>query len=162
MQEAAGTIPHWMQIALTVLASSVTGIGIDRLYNNWLNRKKPAAEIHVTEANATEIKIRSSAAAGDAVVRFMDRLDTAQATIDRIRAESQETIDRLRAERDAWQDEYDKVFVERDRALMENAKLKGEVDLYEKEIKRMAATLTLQEKNYDNTKHQKIGPIEAE
>jgi hypothetical protein len=91
MQENA-TIPHWMQLALTALASTLSGIGIDRLYNTWLNRKKPAAEIHLTEANAAEITIRASSSAGEAVIRMMDRLDSAQLT-----------IDRLRGERDSWQ-----------------------------------------------------------
>jgi len=145
MQEHATGIPQWLQLALTSLASIVGALGIDRLYNNWLNRKKPAADIHVTEATATEITVRSTASAGDAVVRFMDRLNVAQ-----------ETIDRLRSERDAWQDQYDQVFVDRDRLLVENAKLRGEVDLYEKEIRRMAATLHLEEKNYDNTQNQAI------
>jgi len=149
MQETSSTIPHWAQLVLTAVASILSAIGIDRLYNNWLNRKKPAADIHLTEANVTEINVRSTASAGDAVVRFMDRLDTAQ-----------QTIDRLRAERDSWQDEYDKVFVDRDRVLVENEKLKGEVDLYEKEIRRMAATLALEDKNYDNTKHKQVGPID--
>lgn len=91
MQEV-GTIPHWMQLALTALASILSGIGIDKVYNTWLNRKKPAAEIQVTQATATEITLRSSSAAGDAVIRMMTRLDQAQVT-----------IDRLRDERDEWE-----------------------------------------------------------
>lgn len=82
-----GTIPHWMQLALTALASILSGIGIDKLYNTWLNRKKPSAEIHLTEATATEVTVRARSTAGDAMVRMMDRLDVAQITIDRLRCE---------------------------------------------------------------------------
>lgn len=83
MQEA-GTIPHWMQLALTGIASLLSGIGIDKVYNSWLNRKKPAAEV-------TEITVRASSNASESVMRMMDRLDAAQLT-----------IDRLRGERDDW------------------------------------------------------------
>jgi len=161
MQDSPIGIPHWVQLALTGLAGILSKVGIDRLYSAYLNRHKPAADVHLTEASATEITLRTTANAGDAMMKFMDRLDLAQTTIDRVRAESQQTIDRLRAERDSWQDEYDKVFVDRDRILLENAKLKGEVDLYEKEIRRMSATLTLEDENYDGTKHKQIGPIDT-
>lgn len=161
MQETSSAIPHWVQLILTAIASILTTLGIPHLYSNWLNRKKPDAEIHVTEATATEITVKSAATAGDAMMRFMDRLDTAQDTIDRVRAESQRIIDRLRAERDSWQDEYDKVFVERDHALQENVKLRGEVKLYEEEVKRMAATLHLESKNYDDTRDREVGPTDA-
>lgn len=90
MQENS-SFPHWMQLALTALASILSTIGLDRLYNNWLNRNKPAAEIHVTEATATEITVRASSSASDAIMRMMDRLTTAQVE-----------MDRLRTERDDW------------------------------------------------------------
>jgi hypothetical protein len=91
MQESPANVPHWIQLALTAVASILSTIGIDRLYNNWLNRKKPAAEIGLTHATATEINVRAGSSAGDAVMRMMDRLDTAQSV-----------IDRLRSERDNW------------------------------------------------------------
>lgn len=91
MQESLANVPHWIQLALTAVASILSTIGIDRLYNNWLNRKKPAAEIHLTQATATEVTVRAGSSAGDAVMRMMDRLDAAQFT-----------IDRLRGERDSW------------------------------------------------------------
>jgi len=160
MQESPSVIPHWAQLILTAVASILSAIGIDRVYNNWLNRKKPVAEIHLTEANATEITVKSAATAGDAMLRFMDRLNVAQDTIDRVRAESQQTIDRLRAERDSWQDEHDKVFVDRDRWRREAEKLKEEIKLYDKEMQRMAATLHLENKNYDDTKDKPVGPVD--
>jgi hypothetical protein len=68
---------------------------------------------------------------------------------------AQETIDRLRAERDAWQDEHDKIFVERDEMLRCNGLLKEEVKNYENQIRTMSATLTIEHKNYDNTQDAK-------
>jgi hypothetical protein len=136
--------PHWIQTALGWLASGVAGGLIVRLWTTWLNRKKPAAEIHVTEATAGEIKVRASSSASDAVMRMMEHLGRAQ-----------ETIDRLRAERDAWQDEHDKIFVERDEMLRRNGLLKEEVKNYENQIRTMSATLTIEHKNYDNTQDTK-------
>lgn len=96
MQESPASIPHWMQLALTGVASILSGIGIDRLYNVWLNRRKPAAEIHLTHASATETIVRSYSSAGDAMGRMMDRLDAAQVTIDGLREER----DRLKLRND--------------------------------------------------------------
>lgn len=92
MQESIVNAPHWLQLVLAALASLIARDGIVKLYHVWLNRNKPAVEIHRTREEATEIQVRSSSAAGDAVIRFMDRLTVAQ-----------ETIDRLRNERDEWE-----------------------------------------------------------
>ena len=86
------TTPAWLQTALGWIASFITGATIFKLADIWLNRKKPAAEVSVTEATATEITVRSHSTAGDAIIRMMGRLDEAQAT-----------IDRLRNERDDWE-----------------------------------------------------------
>ena len=150
MQET-GTIPHWIQLALTALASVVSGIGIDKLYNTWLNRKKPAAELHITEETATEIRLRSHSTATDIVVKMMDRLDAAQVTIDRIRGE-----------RDAWEGQYGEVFTEKVRVQHENERLREENKGYEKQIKRMQRTLAENGWNYDNTQDIPIGPLTTE
>src|SRR5690349_22833430 len=86
------TTPAWLQTALGWLASFITGATIFKLVEIWLNRKKPAAELHVTQATANEITARSNWTAGDAIMRMMTRLD-----------EAQTTIDRLRSERDEWE-----------------------------------------------------------
>jgi len=147
--------PHWIQNALGWLASGVAGGLIVRIYTAWLNRKKPAAEIQLTTATATEVNVRAGSSAGDAVMRMMDRLDKAQSANDQLRAESQVIIDRLRTERDAWQDEYDKAFTERDEFLRQNGLLKEEIKSYENQIRTMRATLTLKDTNYDNTQDSK-------
>lgn len=90
MQGEIQASPHWLQIALGLVAAFFTGGGIFKLYDTWLNRKKPAAELHLTQETATEIKVRAHSTAGDSLARMMDRLDKAQATIDRIRSERDE------------------------------------------------------------------------
>lgn len=96
MQDGIPQAPHWLQLTLGIVAALLGGVGIDRVYSTWLNRRKPASEIHLTEETATEVRVRSSSAAGDAVMRMMDRLDAAQTT-----------IDKLREERDDWQQKYE-------------------------------------------------------
>lgn len=139
MQEGTH-VPQWLQLASSILAGIVSGIGIDKLYNTWLNRKKPSAELHVTEETATEIRLRSHSTATDIVVKMMNRLDEAQITIDRIRGE-----------RDAWEGQYGEVFTDRARIKQENERLRGEAESYEKQIRRMQRTLADNNLNYDNT-----------
>jgi FtsZ-binding cell division protein ZapB len=88
-------------------------------------------------------------------MRMMDRLDKAQSANDQLRAETQITIDRLRAERDAWEDQYDEVFVERDDLLRRNRSLEDEIRSYDDQIRTMKATLTISHQNYDNTQDVK-------
>jgi hypothetical protein len=101
MQESSA-FPQWIQTALGWLAPIIAGGAIHRLVTTWLNRHKPAAEVHVVEATATEITVRAGSSAGDSVMRMMDRLDVAQLTIDRLRTERDDWRMRtLRAEDDA-------------------------------------------------------------
>lgn len=146
MQEGA-QVPQWLQLASSILAGIVSGIGIDKLYNTWLNRKKPIAELHVTEETATEIRLRSHSTATDIVVKMMNRLDAAQVTIDRVRAE-----------RDGWEQQYGEVFTDKARLQRENAQLLSENDSYEKQIKRMQRTLADNNLNYDNTQDIPLQP----
>lgn len=88
MQEGVPQAPHWLQYGLGIVAAILSGVGIDRLYNSWLQRKKPTAEIHKTEAETTEVHVRARSSAVDALGRMMDRLDAAQVTIDGVRAEN--------------------------------------------------------------------------
>lgn len=148
MQEGINASPTWIQIALGALASFIAGGAGYKYLNTWLNRKKPAAEITVTEATAAEITVRAGSTAGDAIMRFMSRLEQAQAS-----------IDRLRIERDSWEEQYDAVFTERARLARENSKLQSEVDAYEKQMKRMQRTMAENNINYDNTQDDVIGPL---
>lgn len=133
MQETSH-VPQWLQLASSILAGILSGIGIDRLYNTWLNRKKPAAELHVTEATATEITIRSHSTAGDAIMRMMTRLD-----------EAQNTIDRLRAERDDWEMKAFDLQVELKDSRTANALLTAQAKLDNHHIRKQAAFIEAQE-----------------
>jgi FtsZ-binding cell division protein ZapB len=124
----------WKELVLAIVASSIATGGIYRLVNIWLHRKKPSAE-------TAEITIRAKVTEGDAVARWMDRLEVAQTN-----------IDRLRHERDKWQDQYDIVFVQRDELLKENGLLRTENKAYATQIEKMYATLKTHDLNYDDTK----------
>ena len=148
MQENLATSPAWMQTAFGWIASFVAGGTIFKLIDIWLNRKKPAAELHVTEETATEIRLRSHSTATDIVVKMMNRLDEAQITIDRVRGE-----------RDAWEGQYGEVFTEKQQLKVENDKLKRELKLYDEEVKRMQRTLADNHLNYDNTQDVPIAAL---
>lgn len=102
MQEHLIASPTWQQLAWGVVAGLFTGGGIVKLWNTYLNRRKPAAEVTVTEATATEITVRASSNASESIMRMMDRLDSSQLTIDRVRAERDEwRTEALKARDDA-------------------------------------------------------------
>lgn len=140
MQESLNASPTWPQTVFGLIAALLTGGGIVKLWNTYLNRRKPAAEVQLTQATATEVTIRAGSSASDAVMRMMDRLDQAQLT-----------IDRLRSERDQWQDQYDKAFTERDELLRQNGLLQKEAESYESQLVTMRATLKANRLNFDNT-----------
>jgi uncharacterized coiled-coil DUF342 family protein len=91
MQENPSAIPHWLFQVLQSLALFGAGGFIVRLITIWQNRKKPVVEAQKTEAETTEIRIRSYSTAADSNLRMMERL---QDTLD--------DIDRIRKERDEW------------------------------------------------------------
>lgn len=93
MQDASTPLPHWLFQILYPLAWLIGGGGIVKLITIWQNRKKPVVEAQKTEAETTEIRIRSYSTAADSNLRMMERL---QDTLD--------DIDRIRAERDHWKE----------------------------------------------------------
>jgi hypothetical protein len=149
MQEGLSASPTWIHTAAQWVVSFVVSGGILKLINLWQNRHKPAAEIHVTEATAAEITVRAGSTAGDAIMRFMGRLEQAQAS-----------IDRLRMERDGWEGQYDEVFVDRARLQREHDRLLSENASYEKQIRRMHRTLAENNVNYDNTQDMPVQPLD--
>lgn len=128
MQETPTTSLTWTQLALSILATLLTGGGIFKLIDTWRYRKKPAADIDVVEATATEIKVRSHSTAGDSLARMMDRLDVAQTT-----------IDRLRGERDDWQLEAFDARVELRESQNENAQLMVQAKIDNHQIRKQMA-----------------------
>lgn len=147
MQHDSLAIPQWILESLKWLAGISAGGLIVRLVTLYQNRHKPAAELHRTDAETTEITVRASSSASDAVMRMMSYLTQAQVMIDRLRDDN----GRLREERDCWQDEYDKVFVERNDLAQRNDLLKQETKTYAKQIEQMHAVLKLHGLNYDNS-----------
>lgn len=131
MQDASTPIPHWLFQILYALAWLIGGGGIVKLITIWQNRKKPVVEAQKTEAETTEIRIRSYSTAADSNLRMMERL---QDTLD--------DIDRIRAERDSW----------RERA--ESAESQRKID--EHYIKRLMAANELGVKlsDMDNPSHK--------
>ena len=86
--------PHVVYLALAGILGYFAKAGY-RWVRLWLERDKPKAEVHESEARATEIIVRSHSTAGDAVIRFMDRLDEAQLKIDALREERDEYKQRV-------------------------------------------------------------------
>ena len=103
MQDVPTLLPDWTLKAALWLASFVGLRGIEKLITIWLNRKRPAVEAQKTEAETTEIRIRSYSTAADSNLRMMERL---QDTLD--------DIDRIRKERDDWQERALKAESQRD------------------------------------------------
>lgn len=118
--EEAKTIPHWLYQVLGALAAFLGGGGVYKLITIYLNRHKPKAEVHETEARATEITIRSHSTAGDAVIRMIDRLE-----------ETQERIDVIREERDELAKRVDLMEIEARLARGQIKRLKALLDLHE-------------------------------
>lgn len=93
MQDASTPLPEWAFKSLLVFASFLGGGTFVKLITVWLNRRKPVVDAQKTEAETTEITIRSYSTAADSNLRMMERL---QDTLD--------DIDRIRAERDSWRE----------------------------------------------------------
>lgn len=93
MQDAATLLHEWAGKVLYALAWLIGGGGIVKLITTWQNRRRPVVEAQKTEAETTEIRIRSYSTAADSNLRMMERL---QDTLD--------DIDRIRDERDKWKE----------------------------------------------------------
>lgn len=90
MQDVSTPLPDWTIKAILWLASFVGLRGIEKLITVYLYRKKPVVEAQKTEAEATEIRIRSYSTAADSNLRMMERLQDALDDIDRVRRERDE------------------------------------------------------------------------
>jgi TolA-binding protein len=104
--------PSWLHTALTSLVSLIAGGGIFKLWNTWLNRRKPAVE-------TAEIAVRTTDAASMSVMRMMDRLER-----------SQKDIDRLRGERNTWQQKAEQHEIELRLNEAQIKKMKGLLDVH--------------------------------
>lgn len=86
----------WKQLAFYIVASFIGGGTTYKLYNIWLNRKKPAAEIHVTEAQAIKTRAEGRKINADADVQFSEIIERLHARIEQM----QEKADEIVSERD--------------------------------------------------------------
>lgn len=149
MQGSLSTSPAWLQSALGWIASFVAGGTIFKLIDVWLNRKKPAAELQVTQATANEIKVRSHSTAGDALARMMDRLDQAQST-----------IDRLRGERDQWERKATDLNLDLEDSRNAGAEKDIRLKLHEYQMKRMKGLLDAHSISYSEVDRPRISDSE--
>lgn len=102
MQEAT-TSPSWLHFAYALIAAFLSGGGIYKLYNIWLNRKKPAAEvgesearIEKTRAEARRIHVESDSEISNAVTRMTVRISEIQ---EKAMSEREELFDELEKKR---------------------------------------------------------------
>lgn len=105
MQDQATAVPEWLLPVLRNLASFGAGALFLKFIALWQNRKKPFVEVKKTEAETTEITIRSHATAGDSLTRMMDRLDKAAVINDNLRATNadlKEKCDKLEMEVESY------------------------------------------------------------
>jgi hypothetical protein len=97
MQSGIQSSPTWTQLAFYILASFIGGGGAYKLFNVWLNRNKPKAEVHEsiaragkTKAEARKIDVESEAQSASTVARITLRLERMQIRTDEILQERDE------------------------------------------------------------------------
>ena len=114
-------LPHWAFEILKALALTVGGGASVKLITLWQNRKKPAAETKIIEAQALEIRVRSNADAGDSVARLVDKMALMQESFNK-------ALDELRDERDSFKRLSDKYLREVEFHEMQMKRIKGFLD----------------------------------
>lgn len=104
-------VPHsigevfWLVVAI-ILTSVFGGGGFAAVWTLIVNRKRPAAEIHESEARTAKtlaesrsIELQTNLSAGDAVLRMVNQLAFAQMTIE----QKNEVISRLENENEVYE-----------------------------------------------------------
>lgn len=87
MQSGIQSSLSWTQIAFGIVASFMGGGGAFKLFNSWLNRNKPAAEIHETEARAFKTTAEGTKLNADTLERWLTRVDQMRAKVDSLSEE---------------------------------------------------------------------------
>jgi uncharacterized coiled-coil DUF342 family protein len=114
----------WTQIAFGIVASFIGGGGAYKLFNIWLNRKKPAAEITETEARADKTRAEARKIGAEADVQFNTIIERLHARIDQM----QSGVDEIRAERNEYKMRCDLQQIELKLRDSDIKKLKGLLD----------------------------------
>lgn len=95
--------PTGMQFAFYILASFLGGGTAAKLISLWLNRRKPNAEIHETEARAGKTRAEARKINAEADVEFNGIIERLHARIDQMQA----GVDVIRDERDEFKMRYE-------------------------------------------------------
>jgi hypothetical protein len=132
----------WRQLAFWILAAFVGGGGTATLVSLWANRGKRKAETENTDAQTGQLEITTSITAGDAIARFIRRLEMAQAS-----------NDRLRNERDEWHNHAAAFEMRAERAEAVCDKQAVALDLQDKQIRKLKAILTINAIRYQDYDH---------
>lgn len=107
MQSPTIPIPHTLaDFVWLLLASFFVSGGSVAWYNAWKNRKKPAAEVHESEARTAKsfaevrsLELQSNISAGDAVLRMVQQLTFSQIANEELHKENE----RLSNENDVYE-----------------------------------------------------------
>lgn len=142
------TLAQWLYVALAaLLASGGTLLGL------WSKRKHGPAEVRKIDAETRSILVRDDIALGDSVSRLIKEVAQAAVDAEERRGAWLRREEELRTQIRFWRNKAEELDGQCIDLREDNDKLKGEVTLYDEEIKTMRATLTLKNTNYDNTKH---------
>lgn len=144
------TLAQWLYI---LIATFLGGGGLGAWLTAWLRRKHGPAEVRKIDAETRSLIVRDDIALGESVSRLIR--EVAQTTLDAENRRQEWLLqeEQLRARVIFWREkaeELDGLLIEE---REEKDRLQGEVKLYDEEIKKMKATLTLRNRNYDNTQH---------
>jgi hypothetical protein len=115
----------WTQIAFGIVASFIGGGGAYKLFNIWLNRKKPAAEIGVHEATAVKTRAEARKIHAEADVQLNTVVERFLIRIDEMTVKA----DAVRIERDDYKMRYDLQQIELRLRDAQIKKMKGVLDL---------------------------------
>ena len=102
MQDNIFASLSWKQALLSIFTMFGGGAAV-KLYSVYLNRHKPAAEVHATEAGADKTRAEARKLNAEADVQFNSIVERLHIRID----EMAKAIDEIRAERDECKLQYE-------------------------------------------------------
>lgn len=126
MQDNVHPSLSWMQIAFGIIASFIGGGGAYKLFNIWLNRKKPASEIVVNEAQAVKTRAEARKIGADADVQFNQIIENLHKRIENM----QMSVEKIRSERDQYKLRCDLQEIELFMSANDIKRMKGILDAH--------------------------------